>query len=229
MTSQNQNGDSWDVQRQRDQEQLSQVCDRERPALLIGSMPFLGGARALPELLCAAGRLAVTRPEVAYDSGMESQSSVSDARNTSKFLAKLYSKQLKAGNHFVHEQPSEENAPEIADLARGDRIFVVDGPECKIESSTCKDGSYIRRKTKWITSSEPIAESLRHFAVSAKAQRRQIKHCGSTTVLQYPTVLMKELFKACKQEFQEQGHAQGMCSYDAGPIPDEDDRAFMRR
>ena len=53
--------------------------------------------------------------------------------------------------------------------------------------------------------------------------------CGTTVLLQYPTTLFKDIFKATIRQIRNDRDAQGMCSYDAGPIPDEDDRLFMKK
>jgi len=213
LTSENLNGDTWDISKRHDEEMLRKVQDKEKPTLLIGSLPSN-----------------IFNPIVWPSSCSRTGISDEEVESCERLLYDMCQKQLEAGRHFVCEVPSKAEEPGGQGLLRklesDSRVRVVRGCEFRARHSS---KAYIRSRSTWITSSEEVANSLRNFACQPSGSQRQAVRCGDTVVLQYPAALLKDIFKATLQQIREDRGAHGMCSYDAGPIPDEDDRVFMKK
>ena len=81
--------------------------------------------------------------------------------------AQSYKLQMEMQKHFVHEHPKDSSSwemPEVQSLINDPRVYSIDGPMCRwslmnsrIENRT----EFMRKRTRWITSSKEIAEVLR--------------------------------------------------------------------
>ena len=79
----------------------------------------------------------------------------------------VYKLQMEMRKHFVQEHPKDSSSwemPEIQSLFNDPRVYSIDGPMCRWSWRTrgLKDKTeFMRKRTRWITSSKEIAEVLR--------------------------------------------------------------------
>ena len=76
-----------------------------------------------------------------------------------------YARQVAAGRHFLHEHPAcsaSWSMPEVVELAADPRVYVVQGPMCRwgMQSSDPEGVGFVRKETKWMTSSAELANAL---------------------------------------------------------------------
>ena len=78
-----------------------------------------------------------------------------------------YKLQIKMQKHFVHEHPKDSSSwemPEVQSLIHDPSVYSIDGPMCcwSLKDRGSKDETeFMRKRTRWITSSKEIAEVLR--------------------------------------------------------------------
>ena len=78
-----------------------------------------------------------------------------------------YKLQMEMRKHFVHEHPEDSSSwemPEVQSLIHDPRVYSIDGPICRwsLRTRGLKDkAEFMRKRTRWITSSKEIAEVLR--------------------------------------------------------------------
>ena len=77
-----------------------------------------------------------------------------------------YKLQMEMQKHFVHEHSKDSNSwmPEVQSLINAPRVYSIDGPMCRwsLRTRGSKDKTeFMRKRTRWITSSKEIAEVLR--------------------------------------------------------------------
>ena len=73
-----------------------------------------------------------------------------------------YKLQMEMRKHFVHEHPEVSSSwemPEVQSLFNDPRVYSIDGPICRwsLKNKT----EFMRKRTRWLTSSKEIAEVLR--------------------------------------------------------------------
>ena len=129
----------------------------------------------------------------------------------------MYQKQLQNGNHFIHE----DTYGTLGTISHGPGIQ-VDGPNCRVYD---RGDDYVRLDSKWVTSSSALAAALEEFAKFPSARRRKTRLSGDLETLEIPTMLMKEVVKALRGDL----GTEYLFSAEAGPIPTEDDRVFMKK
>ena len=106
--------------------------------------------------------------------------------------------------HFVHEHPKDSiswEMPESQSLINDPRVYSIDGPMCRWSLKARESKTeFIRKRTRWITSSEEIAEVLRGDG-RWKRDKRFVHMTGkSETVSEYPASLVVAMLKAIKRQ-----------------------------
>ena len=148
LTTARANGTMWDLSLEDDKAELRRVQNREQPELLVESPP----SDEFSSLLNTCG---------------------SAARETSKLktviraCVKSYKLQMEMRKHFFHEDPEVSSSwemPEVQSLINDPRVYSIDGPMCRwsLRTRGLKNKTeFMRRRTRWITSSREIADVLR--------------------------------------------------------------------
>ena len=131
--------------------------------------------------------------------------------------------------HFVHEHPEDSSSwkmPEIQSLNNDPRVYSIDGPMCRwsLRTRGLKNKTeFMRKQTRWITSSKEIAEVLRGYG-RWKRDRRFVHMTGKPeTVSEYPASLAVAMFRAIKRQMISDGAIRIGEMHFAGPVPDEGD------
>ena len=103
-----------------------------------------------------------------------------------------YKLQMEMQRRFVHEHPKDSSSwemPEVQSLINVSREYSIDGPLCRwsLRTRGSKDKTeFMRKRTRWITSSKEIAEVLRGNG-RCKRDKRIVHMTGnSETVSEYP-------------------------------------------
>ena len=176
LTTARASGTMWDLSLEDDRAELRRVQNREQPELLAGSPP----SDDFNSLL---------------NTCVESQeiSSLKTERSEPQIRAcvQAYKLQVAMQNHFVHEQHKDSaswDVPEDQPLVSDPRVRSTEGPMCrwslKARGSNEKV-EFIRKQTRWITSSKEIAEVLRGDG-RWKRDRRHVHMTGkSETACEY--------------------------------------------
>ena len=130
--------------------------------------------------------------------------------------------------HFVHEDPKDSTSwemPEVQSLVSDPRVYSIDGPMCRwsLKARGSNDKvEFMRKQTRWLTSSKEIAEVLREDG-RWKRDKRHIHMTGkSETVSEYPASLVVAMLSAIKQMISDDAIRVGELHF-AGPVPDEGD------
>ena len=162
------------------------------------------------------------------------------ARETSKLKTEKIEPQIRAcvqsykllmemHKHFVNEHPKDSSSwemPEIQSLINDPRVYSIDGPMCRwnLRTRGSKDKrEFMRKRTRWITSSEEIAEVLRGDG-RWKRDKRFVHMTGkSETVSECPASIVVAVLKAIKRQMISDGAIRIEEMYFAGPVPDEGD------
>ena len=108
-----------------------------------------------------------------------------------------YKLQMEMQKHFVHERPKDSSSwemPEVHSLIDDPRVYSIDGPMCRWSLRTRGSGNkteFMRKRTRWITSSKEIVEILRgdgrwkrnkRLGQSETAIKRQMISCGAIRI-----------------------------------------------
>ena len=121
--------------------------------------------------------------------------------------------------HFVHEHPKDSwEMPEIQSLINDPRVYSVDGPMCRwgLKARESKM-AFMRKRTRWITSSKEITEVLRGDG-RWKRDKRFVHMTGKPhTVSEYPASLVVAMLNAIKRQMISDGAIR------IGEMPDEVD------
>ena len=142
--------------------------------------------------------------------------------------AQSYKLQMEMQKHFVHEHPKDSSSwemLEIQSLINDPRVYSIDGPMCRWSLRTRgKDKTeFMRKRTRWITSSKEIAEVLRGEG-RWKRDKRFVHMTGKPeTVSEYPASLVVAMLSAIKRQMSSDGVIRFGEMHFAGPVPEEGD------
>ena len=142
----------WDLSLEDDKAELRRVQNREQPELLVGSPPSdefssLLNKRVKPREICKL-KTEKIEPQI-------------------RACVQSYKLQMEMRKHFVHEHPEDSSSWEILEvqsLINDPRVYSIDGPMCRwsLRTQGLKDKTeFMRKRTRWITSSKEIADVLR--------------------------------------------------------------------
>jgi hypothetical protein len=121
LTTRKPDGDYWDLSKPKDVELLETLQEEEKPFLLIGSPPCTTFSQLL--------KLSHTEAEMQARQEKEGKPHM-------RVAAAAYRRQLEDGRHFLHEHPAGSSAwlmPEIQQLIKDERCFLVQVPMCRWE------------------------------------------------------------------------------------------------
>ena len=214
LTSARANVTVWDLSLEDDRAELGRVQDREHPELLAGSPPSdafssLLNTRAEPREI---SKLKTERIEPQIRACVQSN--------------KL---QMKMQKHFVHEHRKDSTSwemPEVQSLINDLRVYSIDGPVCRwsLRTRGSKDKTeFVKKQTRWITSSKEVAEVLRGDG-RWKRDKRFVQMTGkSEKVSEYPASLVAAMLSAIKRQVISDGAIGVGEMHFAGPVPNEGD------
>ena len=102
--------------------------------------------------------------------------------------------------HFVHEHPKDSASwemPEVQSLINDPRVYSIEGPMCRWSlKARGSKAEFMRKQTRWITSSKEIVEVLRGDG-RWKRDKRFVHMTGkSETVSEYPASLVVAMLKS---------------------------------
>ena len=120
--------------------------------------------------------------------------------------AQSYKLQMEMRKHFVREHPEVSSSwemPEVQSLINDPRVYSIDGPICRwsLRTRGLKNKTeFMRKRTRWITSSKEIAEVLRGDG-RWKRDKRFVHMTGKTEIVSgYPASLVEvNDFRWCDQ------------------------------
>ena len=211
LTTAKANGTMWDLSLEDDRAEVRRVQKREQPELLVGSpssdeFSSLLSTRAAREI----SKLKTEKIEPQIRACVES-----------------YKLQMEMQKHFVHEHPKDSNSweiPEVQSLINDPRVYSIDGPMCRwsLRTRGSKDKTeFMRKRTRWITSSKEIAEVLRGGG-RWKRDKRFVHMTGKPeTVSEYPASLVVAMLSAIKRQMISDGAIKIGGMPFAGPVPHE--------
>ena len=214
LTTARANGTMWDLSLDDDKAELRRVQNREQPELLAGSPPSDD-----------FNSLLNTYVESQEISKLKAEKIEPQIRT----CVQAYKLQMAMHKHFVHEHPKDSSSwemPEIQSLINDPRVRSIDGPMCrwslKARGSNEKV-EFMRKQTRWITSSKETAEVPRGDG-RWKRDRRHIHVTGkSETVPEYPASLVVAMPKTIKLQMISDDVIRIEEMHFAGPVPDEGD------
>ena len=129
--------------------------------------------------------------------------------------------------HFVHEHHKDSSSwemPEVQSLINDPKVYSIDGPLCRwsLRTRGIKDKTeFMRKRTRWITSSKEIAEVLRGDG-RWKRDKRFVHVTGnSETVSEYPASFVVAMSRAIKRQMISDGAIRVEEMHFADPVPDE--------
>ena len=216
LTTKKADGEHWDLSRQRDEEELARLQEKERPKFVVGSPPCTDFCKLLhlnPH----------TRDTIA-------ERQEQGGKPHMRVAARAYWRQLENGDHFLHENPPNDSweMPEMKALADDPRVYVVKGPMCNWSMMLEDDNGikgYVRKETKWMTSSKELAEILEGICsnfTGTQPWHRHVHLVGNNRAqlaAVYPPMLVTAILKAIKRQLAADGR--DVNSFAAGPSPDQ--------
>ena len=149
------NGTMWDLSLEDDRAELRRVQNREQPELLAGSPPS-DDFNSLLNTCVESQEISKLKTE-----RIEPQI---------RTCVQAYKLQMAMQKHFVHAHPKDSaswDMPEVQSLVSDPRVHSIDGPMCRwsLEARGSNEKvKFMRKQTRWITSSKEIAELLREMA-----------------------------------------------------------------
>ena len=214
LTTEKPSGGHWDLSRTEDVRELEQLQEREKPRLLIGSPPCKDFCRLL--------LFRISKEEMAERQEQGGKQHIRTAVDA-------YWRQLREGRHFLHEHPARSDSwkmPEIVEMSKDPRVHIVQGPMCRWKMALCdsQGTGFVRKETKWMTSSPELAKVLQGTCSNYKGRdwHRHIHlEGGSRTApsAQYPPGLVCAVLRSFRTQLLEDG--QELHSFAAGPHNDE--------
>ena len=152
LTTARANGTLWDLSLEDDRAELRRVQNREQPELLVGSPPS-DDFNSLLNTCVESQEISKLKTE-----GFEPQI---------RTCVQSYKLQMAMQEHFVHEHPKDSTSwemPEVQSLVSDPRVHTIDGPMCRWSlgaRGSNEKVEFMRKQTRWITSSKEIAEVRR--------------------------------------------------------------------
>ena len=114
--------------------------------------------------------------------------------------------------------------PEVQSLVNDPRVHSIDGPMCRWSLKTRGSKSeFMRKQTRWLTSSKEIAEVLRGDGRWKRDERFVHMTEKPETVSEYPASLVVAMSSAIKRQMISDGAIRIGEIHFAGPVPDEGD------
>ena len=212
LTTARTNGTMWDLSLEDEKAELRRVQNREQPELLVGSPPS-------DEFSSLLSKLAEPR-EI---SKLKSEKIEPQIRA----CVQSFKLQMEMRKHFVHEHPEDSSSwemLEVQSLINDPRVYSIDGRMCRwsLKARGSKT-EFMRKRTRWITSSKNIDEVLRGDG-RWKRDKRFVHMTGKPeTVSEYPASLVVAMLKAIKRQMISDGVIRIEEMHFAGPVPDEGD------
>ena len=198
LTTARAKGTMWDLSLEDDTAELRRIQNREQPELLVGSP--LGDDFSFLLSTCT------------------------DPQEISKLRTERIEPQICRNTLSM-------NIPKFPVLGRcllinDPRVYSIDGPMCRwsLKARGSKDKTeFMRKQTRWLTSSKEIAEVLRGHG-RWKSDRRYVHMTGkSETVSEYPASLVVAMLSAIKRQMISDGAISIGEMHFAGPVLDEGD------
>ena len=214
LTTSRANGTMWELSLEDDRAKLRRVQDREHPKLLAGS-PSSDDFNSLLNACVEPQEISKLKTEK-----IEPQI---------RTCAQSYKLQMEMQKHFVHEHPKDSTSwemPEVQSLVSDPRVYSIHVPMCRwsLRTRGLKNKTeFIRKRTRWITSSKEIAEVLRGDGRWERDKRFVHMTGRSETVSEYPASLVVAMLKAIKSQMISDGVIRIEEMHFAGPVPDEGD------
>ena len=217
LTTEKPSGGLWDLSREVDRQELRCLQDREWPEILIGSPPCT--------TFCPLLHIKFTKEQIQQRREEEGEPHI-------RFCVERYRRQLELGRHFLHEHPKGSASwkmPEMVELINDKRTFLVEGPMCRW-GMTARDNQgqegFVRKNTRWLTSSQEIAEVLRGSCSNEKGgeQHRHVQLIGggrAAAAAQYPVALVTAVLRGLQRQLRED--ARSLHEFHAGPVPEEEE------
>ena len=116
--------------------------------------------------------------------------------------------------------------PEVRSLVNDPRVYSIDGTMCRwsVKARGLKNKTeFMRKRTRWLTSSKEIAEVLRGDG-RWKRDKRFVHMTGkSETVSEYPASLVVSMLSAVKRQMISDSAIRIGEMHFASPVPDEGD------
>ena len=180
----------WDLSLEDDKAELRRIQNREQPELLLGSpssdeFSSLLSTRAAREI--SKLKAEKIEPQV-------------------RVCVQSYKLQMEVQKHFVHEYPKDSSSlemPEIQSLINDPRVCSIDGPMCRwnLRTRGSKDKTeFMRKRTRWITSSKEIAGALRGDGRWKRDKMFVHMTEKSKTVSEYLASLVVAMLSAIKRQ-----------------------------
>ena len=113
--------------------------------------------------------------------------------------------------------------PEMRELLNDGRVRLVQGPMCHRRLASTGDGSeqgFVRRKTRWATSSSRLATLL---AREHPGENRRVRLTGRNETIagaMYSPRLVNEALRALAKQLVDDGRLDSVSLYSAGPTAD---------
>ena len=181
----------WDLSLEDDRPELRRVQNREQPELLAGSPPS-DDFNSLFNTCVESREISKLKTE-----RIEPQI---------RTCIQAYKLQMEMQKHFVHEHPKASTSwemLEVQSLVSDPRVYSIDGPMCRwsLKARGSNDKvEFMRKQTRWLTSSKEIAEVLRGDG-RWKRDRRHVHMTGkSETASEYPASLVVAMLSAIKRQ-----------------------------
>ena len=194
LTTARANGTMWDLSLEDDKAELRRIQNREQPELLLGSSSS-DEFSSLLNTCVEAREVSKLRTEK-----IEPQI---------RACVQSYRLQMEMRKHFVHEHPEVScswEMPDVQSLINDPRVYSIDGPMCRWSLKARESKTeFMRKRTRWITSSKETAEVLR--GVDGNVTRD----------------LFTSMLKAIKRQIISDGVMRIAEMHFAGAVPDEGD------
>ena len=181
LTTGRANGTMWDLILEDERAELRRVQNREEPELLAGS--------PLGDDLSSLLNPSVESQEI-------SKLKTERIETQIRACVQSYKLQMEMQKHFVHEHPKDSKSwemPEVQHFVSDPRVRSIDGPMCRwsLKARGSNDKvEFMRKQTRWLTSSKEIAEVLRGDG-RWKRDRRHVHKTGKSEIAsEYPATLV---------------------------------------
>ena len=147
-------------------------------------------------------------------------------RQHTRACIEAYKRQLIMGRHFLHEHPVHASCwcmPEMRELLNDGKVHLVQGPMCHLRLASTGGGheqGFVRRKTKWATSSLRLATLL---ARQHAGENRRVRLIGRNEMIaasMYSPRLVNEALRALGKQLIDDGRLDSVNLYSAGPTAD---------
>ena len=215
LETQKENGESWDLSKKSDRDELEMLQAMQEPMVLTGSPPCTAFSRLLALSRSKRGPADIKRQK---EEGMMHLKTACDA----------YRRRYEAGRYFLHEHPasadswSEECVLELMNLPG---VQKVRGPMCRWHMSA-EDGEgrgYVRKETCWLTNSPQLAKVLEGECTNKDPSKEWHRHVHLTDgrakgAQVYPPRLMHGVLKAIKRQLELDGGLNAVDAFASGPM-----------